>query len=162
MVVHRAWSLADCRLFFSFSYPSFLLGEAADAALVYWSVLVGLSFCRQARQFKSEEASFFILFNGVLSERECKVVVLLSDRRHVERMETESCDLFTFYHRLVGNFSHSGATFSSVRLVPALVVAVMFGRKVTRVARLLAVTTKFNFVVIPEAHFLVSPLQMGC
>ena len=54
----------------------------------------------------------------------------LTNKRHVERMETKSCTLFTSYGRQNVYFSGPGATFSSVRLFPTVVVLVVFGQSV--------------------------------
>ena len=71
------------------------------------------------------------------------------NRRHAGRMETESRNLFASDLRQLFVISRPGATSSSVRPFPTVVVAVIFWTN-ARIARLLAVTTKFNIVVVWE------------
>ena len=54
----------------------------------------------------------------------------LIDRRHSQLKEIESRDLFASYIRQVDNFSWPGATSSSVRRLPAVVISVIFGQSI--------------------------------
>ena len=94
-VVHHVWSFVGC-YFFIVSPPSLVLGVAADTFFVFWLVLVGLLFSCWAQQFKCQKASFFVPFRRCAYGTGVWGCFTLIDRRHVERMETESRDFFWF------------------------------------------------------------------
>ena len=100
---------------------------AADASFVFWLVLVGCSFSRSAWQFKFHKASFFIHFEGCACGTGVRCRCTIIDRRHAERTDIESIDLFISDLRQVVILSawfhvFLGASFSRV------VVAVIFGQ----------------------------------
>ena len=105
-----------------------MLGVAPDASFVYWLVLIGLSFSRPPRQLIFQEASIFIYSGLCACGTEVKGQCILIDRRRAERKETESRDLFTSYRRQAICFNRPGATFSAVRLFPAVLDSVNSGQ----------------------------------
>ena len=168
MVFHRLWSSVGGWWFLIASCRSFVLGVAAHASPVSLPVIIDLLFPHWARQFNFQEASTFFhfqlcLWNG--SERllgRCTYI----DKRHAERLESESRVLFLSPLRQKVYFSRPGARSSSVRFFPVVVLEVLFGQSLVSLGCRRSQSTKFNFVVIrgglESVLFLVGPLQTGC
>ena len=98
---------------------SILLGVAADATFVFWSVLVGLSDSCWARQILFQEDSISTFFNSVLVERKSEFIILwLTGRMLCWGRPRVALRLFL----IVANW------FALINLAPCLLQCIFFPR----------------------------------